>query len=74
MNFQEHGSDIKTKKNHLVVTFGKTASRWIYLLILGLAIYTTLILANSIGNDLITNSFETLLRINIWWLYFFSPL
>ena len=51
--FPDMVSDIKTKKNHLVVTFGKKASRWIYLLILGLAIYTTLILANSIGNDLL---------------------
>jgi 1,4-dihydroxy-2-naphthoate octaprenyltransferase len=51
--FPDMVSDIKTKKNHLVVTFGKKASRWIYLLILGLAIYTTHLLANSIGNDLL---------------------
>ena len=36
--FPDMKSDAKTGKNHLVVTFGKKASRWIYLLILLLAI------------------------------------
>ncbi len=49
--FPDMKSDTKTNKNHLVVTFGKKASRWIYLLILGLAAYTTLMLADSIGSD-----------------------
>lgn len=49
--FPDMKSDTKTNKNHLVVTFGKKASRWIYLLILGLTAYTTLMLANSIGSE-----------------------
>ena len=49
--FPDMKSDMKTNKNHLVVTFGKKASRWIYLLILGLAIYSTYALASSLGND-----------------------
>ena len=49
--FPDMKSDTKTNKNHLVVTFGKKASRWIYLLILGLTAYTTLMLADSVGSD-----------------------
>ena len=49
--FPDMKSDMKTNKNHLVVTFGKKASRWIYLLILALAIYSTYALASSLGND-----------------------
>ena len=49
--FPDMKSDTKTNKNHLVVTFGKKASRWIYLLILGLTAYTTLMLANSVGSE-----------------------
>ena len=48
--FPDMKSDTKTNKNHLVVTFGKKASRWIYLLILGLTAYTTLMLADSVGS------------------------
>jgi len=69
--FPDMVSDIKTKKNHLVVTFGKKASRWIYLLILGLAIYTTLILANNIENDLLLIPLALLL---IYGGYIFSVL
>ena len=36
--FPDMKSDAKTGKNHLVVTFGKKASRWIYLLFLTLAV------------------------------------
>ena len=49
--FPDMKSDTKTNKNHLVVTFGKKASRWIYLLILGLTAYTTLMLADSVGSE-----------------------
>ena len=49
--FPDMKSDIKTNKNHLVVTFGKKTSRWIYLLILLLTAYTTLMLANSVGSE-----------------------
>ena len=49
--FPDMKSDTKTNKNHLVVTFGKKASRWIYLLILALTAYTTLMLANSVGSE-----------------------
>ena len=49
--FPDMKSDTKTNKNHLVVTFGKKASRWIYLLILGLTAYTTLTLADSVGSE-----------------------
>ena len=51
--FPDMVSDTKTNKNHLVVTFGKKASRWIYLLILLLAVYSTYMLATSVGNDLL---------------------
>ena len=49
--FPDMKSDTKTNKNHLVVTFGKKASRWIYLLILGLTAYTTIMLADSVGSE-----------------------
>ena len=49
--FPDMKSDTKTNKNHLVVTFGKKASRWIYLLILALTAYTTLMLADSVGSE-----------------------
>ena len=49
--FPDMKSDMKTNKNHLVVTFGKKASRWIYLLVLALAIYSTYVLASSLGNN-----------------------
>ena len=49
--FPDMKSDTKTNKNHLVVTFGKKASRWIYLLILVLTAYTTLMLADSVGSE-----------------------
>ena len=48
--FPDMKSDIKTDKNHLVVTFGKKASRWIYLLILVLAIFSTYVLASDLEN------------------------
>ena len=49
--FPDMKSDTKTNKNHLVVTFGKKVSRWIYLLILGLTAYTTIMLADSVGSE-----------------------
>ena len=49
--FPDMKSDTKTNKNHLVVTFGKKASRWIYLLILVLTAYTTIMLADSVGSE-----------------------
>ena len=42
--FPDAKSDALTGKNHLVVTFGKKASRWIYLLILSLAFYSSVYL------------------------------
>ena len=48
--FPDMKSDMKTDKNHLVVTFGKKASRWIYLLILVLAIFSTYFLASDLEN------------------------
>ena len=36
--FPDMNSDAKTGKNHLVVTFGKKSSRWIYLIFLMLAV------------------------------------
>tara|TARA_B100001250_G_scaffold165187_1_gene142189 strand:+ start:4809 stop:6092 length:1284 start_codon:yes stop_codon:yes gene_type:complete len=48
--FPDMKSDIKTDKNHLVVTFGKKASRWIYLLILVFAIFSTYVLASDLEN------------------------
>ncbi len=46
--FPDAKSDAKTGKNHLVVTFGKKAARWGYLVILSLAFYSSVYL-----NDLL---------------------
>ena len=46
--FPDAESDAKTGKNHLVVTFGKKAARWGYLVILSLAFYSSVYL-----NDLL---------------------
>ncbi len=51
--FPDMESDQKTYKNHLVVTFGKEKSRWIYLFILALSIFFTYMLATKIENNLI---------------------
>ena len=51
--FPDMKSDMKTNKNHLVVTFGKKNSRWIYLIILLLSIFSTYLLANKVGDSLI---------------------
>ncbi len=44
--FPDAVSDAKTGKNHLVVTFGKKAARWGYLIILSLAFYSSIYLNN----------------------------
>ena len=44
--FPDAISDAKTGKNHLVVTFGKKASRWGYLIILSLAFYSSVYLTS----------------------------
>ena len=44
--FPDADSDAKTNKNHLVVTFGKKASRWGYLIILSIAFYSSVYLTN----------------------------
>lgn len=51
--FPDMKSDMKTNKNHLVVTFGKKNSRWIYLIILLLSILSTYLLANKVEDNLI---------------------
>ena len=51
--FPDMQSDMKTNKNHLVVTFGKKNSRWIYLIILLLSILSTYLLANKVEDNLI---------------------
>ena len=51
--FPDMNSDMKTNKNHLVVTFGKKNSRWIYLIILLLSILSTYLLANKVEDNLI---------------------
>ena len=51
--FPDMNSDMKTNKNHLVVTFGKKNSRWIYLTILLLSILSTYLLANKVKDNLI---------------------
>ncbi len=48
--FPDMKSDAKTGKNHLVVTFGKKASRWIYLLFLLLAVGSSFYLYNQLEN------------------------
>jgi 1,4-dihydroxy-2-naphthoate octaprenyltransferase len=69
--FPDMESDQKTHKNHLVVTFGKENSRWIYLFILILSILFTYILATKIENTLILISLGLLL---IYGGYIFSVL
>ena len=69
--FPDMESDQKTHKNHLVVTFGKENSRWIYLFILVLSILFTYILATKIENTLILISLGLLL---IYGGYIFSVL
>ena len=48
--FPDMKSDAKTQKNHLVVTFGKKASRWIYLVFLLLAVGSSFYLYNQLEN------------------------
>ncbi len=48
--FPDMKSDAKTGKNHLVVTFGKKASRWIYLLFLLLAVGSSFYLHKQLEN------------------------
>ena len=69
--FPDMESDQKTHKNHLVVTFGKENSRWIYLFILVMSILFTYILATKIENTLILISLGLLL---IYGGYIFSVL
>ena len=69
--FPDMESDQKTHKDHLVVTFGKENSRWIYLFILVLSILFTYILATKIENSLILISLGLLL---IYGGYIFSVL
>ncbi|MAQ47596.1 MAG: hypothetical protein CMD27_01795 [Flavobacteriales bacterium] len=49
--FPDMKSDAKTGKNHLVVTFGKKASRWIYLLFLTLAVASSFYMYQTIANQ-----------------------
>ena len=49
--FPDMKSDAKTGKNHLVVTFGKKASRWIYLLFLTLAVASSFYMYQAIANQ-----------------------
>ena len=48
--FPDMKSDAKTGKNHLVVTFGKKTSRWIYLVFLLLAVSSSFYLFNQLEN------------------------
>ena len=48
--FPDMKSDAKTGKNHLVVTFGKKFSRWIYLVFLILAVYSSFYLYQQLEN------------------------
>ena len=48
--FPDMKSDAKTGKNHLVVTFGKKASRWIYLVFLLLAVGSSFYLYSTMEN------------------------
>ena len=50
--FPDSESDARTGKNHLVVTFGKKNSRWIYLVILLLAVVASIYFAIEIGSYL----------------------
>ena len=49
--FPDMKSDAKTGKNHLVVTFGKKASRWIYLLFLTLAVSSSFYMCQTLANQ-----------------------
>ena len=49
--FPDMNSDAKTGKNHLVVTFGKKASRWIYLLFLILAVGSSFYMYQDLKNQ-----------------------
>ena len=55
--FPDMKSDAKTGKNHLVVTFGKKASRWIYFIILLLAVGSSAYLYYELGQQSINNNF-----------------
>ncbi len=48
--FPDMNSDAETGKNHLVVTFGKKASRWIYLVFLLLAVGSSFYMYNTLEN------------------------
>ena len=48
--FPDMKSDAKTGKNHLVVTFGKKASRWIYLTFLILAVGSSFYMYQELNN------------------------
>ena len=66
--FPDMKSDAKTGKNHLVVTFGKKTSRWIYLLFLLLAVGSTFYLYSHLENVsiLIPTLFCLLFGLNIF--------
>jgi len=50
--FPDAESDAKTGKNHLVVTFGKKASRWVYVLILSIAFYSSIYLSDVLSKSI----------------------
>ena len=66
--FPDMNSDAKTGKNHLVVTFGKKASRWIYLFILLLAIASSFYLYTKLESIslLVPTSFCLLFGLHIF--------
>ena len=76
--FPDAVSDASTGKNHLVVTFGKKAARWGYLVILSLAFYSSVYLTDLLNTHqyfdknvfLIGNSvlylFGLFIFINLW--------
>jgi 1,4-dihydroxy-2-naphthoate octaprenyltransferase len=47
--FPDAVSDASTGKNHLVVTLGKKAARWVYLVILSLAFYSSVYLTDMLN-------------------------
>ena len=49
--FPDAKSDAITGKNHLVVIFGKKASRWVYLLFLTLAFLSSFYLSNTLKSS-----------------------
>ena len=55
--FPDMKSDAKTGKNHLVVTFGKKASRWIYFVILLLAVGSSAYLYYELDQQSMSNIF-----------------